>query len=285
MSEVLKEAPKDNVSEKKSYKYQDGTESVIPFSDFKAKAKFNSQLSIFHQQVKQPTKNGHVDFTGKKGRQKYDYVTLQDLIKAVNEGLKGTGMTWTQEVKMDSKGIGVQTVIKSDNGYQEKYGWLVLPNSQQAKEVGSALTYLKRYSLGTAFGVNSEPDDDTDFDHTRNNSGQGSNGQSKPSSSNTISSKQIGLLKVTAQQFSKLFANSDHPKSAAEILSGYLDILHVQEIEKLNKNQASQLIKKMTEDEKRISEKLKVDLENSKQEKAPQEKTAPSDADDPFAGL
>ena len=53
--------------------------------DFKVKmielrAGYAKAFNLFEQQVKAPSKNGHVDFTSKKGRTKYDYV---DLVKEV----------------------------------------------------------------------------------------------------------------------------------------------------------------------------------------------------------
>ena len=57
----------------------------------KLRAAYAKAFNLFEQQVKAPSKNGHVDFTSKKGRTKYDYVTIDDLISSINHGIKGTG--------------------------------------------------------------------------------------------------------------------------------------------------------------------------------------------------
>ncbi len=279
MSEALKERPNQSEMGKPATINNDGEETVIPFFDSKDKAKFNKQLSIFHQQVKQPAKNGHVDFTSKKGRTKYDYVLLQDLIKAIDDGLKGTGMTWTQEVRMETQTIGIQTIIKSDNGYQEKYGWMTLPNSRQPQDIGSALTYLKRYSLGTAFGVNSETDDDAALANENANKQKNTSNQQQSNpvpDDNAISSKQVGTIKVIASRISKMWANTQEPKTEAEIIHGYLDKAHVKEITDLDKHIGSLLIKKIASDEKELKDKLAA---------TNQQESATTSSNDPFEDL
>lgn len=129
-------------------------------TSLKAVAEFYKGLAKFRQQVKAPSKNGHVDFQTRAGRKKYDYVLLDDLIKAIDNGIKDTGLAWSQEVETVSGGIKVRTLIMSESGYQYTSPWLGLQSASNPQDVGSAITYARRYSLGTTFGINSEPDDD-----------------------------------------------------------------------------------------------------------------------------
>lgn len=124
------------------------------------RADFNKSLAKFRQQVKAPSKNGHVDFTSKKGRTKYDYTLLDDLIKSIDEGTKGTGLSWRQEAETIKGGVKVRTIISHENGYDYASPWITLGSGTAPQDVGSAITYAKRYSLGTTFGVSSESDDD-----------------------------------------------------------------------------------------------------------------------------
>lgn len=125
------------------------------------KAEFNKGLSQFRANVKAPNKNGHVNFkTAKGGRTKYDYVLLDDLIAAIDEAIKGTGITWTQDT-VNANGITrVRTILRCVNGWSEASSWTELPSKGSAQDVGSAITYAKRYSLSATFGVSSDVDDD-----------------------------------------------------------------------------------------------------------------------------
>lgn len=234
MSEALKEKPSTDI--------------------FANKAKLNKQLAIFHQQVKQPKENGHVNYKATH----YDYVLLQDLIAAIDDGLQNTGLTWTQQMKSDEHTISIQTVIKSDSGYEEEGGWLTFPTSGKPQDVGSALTYAKRYSLGTAFGINSETDDDGSLANNSNSRpSNNSQTQSAPApSDNAISSKQVGMIKVIASRISKMLADTNEPKNEAEIIHSYLDQIHVKELTDLDKSAGSALIKHITSGEKKLKEKL-----------------------------
>jgi ribosomal protein L29 len=129
-------------------------------TSLKAVAEFYKGMAKFRQQVKAPSKNGHVDFQTRGGRKKYDYVLLDDLIKAIDNGIKDTGLAWNQEVETVNGGIKVRTLIMSESGYQYTSPWLGLQSAANPQDVGSAITYARRYSLGTTFGINSEPDDD-----------------------------------------------------------------------------------------------------------------------------
>lgn len=131
-----------------------------PKPDVKLVAEYNQGLSKFRQQVKAPAKKGKVDFQTKGGRKKYDYVLLDDLIKSIDDGVKGTGISWSQEVETIKSGVRVRTLINADNGYQYVSPWLTLQSSTNPQDIGSAITYARRYSLGTTFGINSEADDD-----------------------------------------------------------------------------------------------------------------------------
>lgn len=124
---------------------------------FKLRADFNQAMSQFRQNIQAPKKNGTVNF----GSTHYSYVQLEDLIGSIDKAIKGTGLSWRQEAKnSENGGVAVRTIISHDNGYDYQSPWLMLSSGAKPQDVGSAITYAKRYSLGTAFGVSSESDDD-----------------------------------------------------------------------------------------------------------------------------
>ena len=99
----------------------------------KLRADYAKAFNLFEQQVKAPSKNGHVDFTSKKGRTKYDYVTIDDLINSINHGIKGTGLSWQQEAKVETQGqsssISVRTIVRHENGYEYVSPWVTFVSS------------------------------------------------------------------------------------------------------------------------------------------------------------
>lgn len=173
------------------------------------KAKFNEGLAKFRANVKAPNKNGHANFPSKKGgRIKYDYVLLDDLIAAIDEAIKGTGITWTQDT-VNANGITrVRTILRCVNGWSEASSWTELPSKGSAQDVGSAITYAKRYSLSATFGVSSDVDDDGElateaYDNGRQTQRQApKNTHATPASANLANEKQkqelVDLIKKLA---------------------------------------------------------------------------------------
>ncbi|WP_204122752.1 ERF family protein [Lacticaseibacillus mingshuiensis] len=109
----------------------------------------------FREQVKQPDKNAMNPFTKSK------YSDLSAVIKSVDAGIKGTGLSWTQDVCNSEQGVTVQTIIFHDSGEYIEFSPLTMPAGKgTAQELGSAETYARRYTLQTAFGLVGDADDD-----------------------------------------------------------------------------------------------------------------------------
>lgn len=113
-------------------------------------------LAKFRQQLKQPVKDGANPYF------KSTYVTLDGVIKAVDTALEGTGLSYIQEAATSDGLPAVRTVLFHEDGGTMASGWLSLPlkNGATPQDVGSLLTYAKRYQLATFFGVSSDVDDD-----------------------------------------------------------------------------------------------------------------------------
>lgn len=114
-------------------------------------------LSEFRQNIKQPAKDGKNPYF------KSAYVTLDGVIKAVDEAMSGTGLSFIQEVATVNGLPAVRTVLMHEKGGVMMSGWLSLPLKQNAtpQDVGSLITYAKRYQLAGFMGVASDVDDDS----------------------------------------------------------------------------------------------------------------------------
>ena len=94
--------------------------------------------------------------TGQAGTRKYKYADLSDVLEAVRPVLHDNGLMVTQGVRA---GCLYTKVVHASGQYMEDDG-LPLPNNPDPQKVGSAITYMRRYSLCAALGIVADDDDD-----------------------------------------------------------------------------------------------------------------------------
>lgn len=112
-------------------------------------------LAKFHSQLKQPKLNSENPFFHK------NYLDLTGLQSAVDEAMKGTGLSYIQLVAGSNGQPTVRTVILHESGEFISSDTLQLrPDKTNPQGQGSAITYAKRYQLGAMFGISGEADDD-----------------------------------------------------------------------------------------------------------------------------
>lgn len=112
-------------------------------------------LAKFHSQLKQPRLNSENPFFHK------NYLDLTGLQSAVDEAMKGTGLSYIQLVAGSNGQPTVRTVILHESGEFISSDTLQLrPDKTNPQGQGSAITYAKRYQLGAMFGISGEADDD-----------------------------------------------------------------------------------------------------------------------------
>ena len=87
------------------------------------------------------------------------YADLSAVIDAL-EPIKEHGLWYRQHIHESEAGVNVETIYIHESGEQLSAGALFMPASKKdAQGFGSALTYARRYSLQTAFGLATEDDD------------------------------------------------------------------------------------------------------------------------------
>lgn len=88
------------------------------------------------------------------------FASLGSVMDAVKPALSNHGLFFTQASHVVPDGVCVETIIHHASGETLSCGQLYVPaNKKDAQGFGSALTYARRYSLMTAFGVPTEDDD------------------------------------------------------------------------------------------------------------------------------
>lgn len=94
------------------------------------------------------------------GQYAYSYADLPAILAAVSPVLAKHGLGVAQSVEIADNGVAVRTRIYHIGGHAEEFGPLVLPAGEDARAVGSAITYARRYSLCAALGISADEDDD-----------------------------------------------------------------------------------------------------------------------------
>lgn len=143
-------------------------------------------LSLFRKQLVQPVKDAKNPFF------KSNYVTLDGVVKAIDDAIVGTGLSYNQETTSEGSNVKVATHITHESGQFMSFDGLSLPASKADPQgFGSAITYAKRYALAAAFGVTSDIDDDGN--------------KANETAPKRISNRDLGILKTLITNFGKEF--------------------------------------------------------------------------------
>lgn len=125
----------------------------------------NSNLSKKFMRVLNEVPNFSTDETANAGSRTYKYLNLATLLKNIKPIFEKHDIAFSQKVTFDGTGDGrqilgtVETIIFDENEQQTvcSYPFFVTGDPQQ---VGSAITYARRYSLTTVLGIFPDKDDD-----------------------------------------------------------------------------------------------------------------------------
>lgn len=155
----------------------------------------NKALANFHKEVKQPMKDANNPFFKSK------YVPLENVVEVIDDVAPKFGLTYSQyPVTTDDGKVGISTVLLHESGEFIEYPPATTkPDKNTPQGVGSALTYMRRYSLSAVFGITSDQDDD-------GNEASG-NAKAKQTSNKNVqmaSAQTIGTLKKEVIEFTNL---------------------------------------------------------------------------------
>lgn len=124
-----------------------------------------NNLSNKFMQVLNEVPNFVTDETAQAGKKTYKYLNLATILKTIKPVFEKHGLAFSQRVTFDNTGearqvIGtVETIIFDDEEQMVacSYPFFVTGDPQQ---VGSAITYARRYSLYAVLGIFPDKDDD-----------------------------------------------------------------------------------------------------------------------------
>lgn len=91
---------------------------------------------------------------------KSKYANLEELLAVTRPILSAVGLALVQEPVSDGANIGVRTRLVHADGTEIDFGSYTVPlTKHDAQGAGSAITYTRRYSIASVFGLAQEDDD------------------------------------------------------------------------------------------------------------------------------
>lgn len=130
-----------------------------------ARRAFTAALSALRDEMPRVVKSRTVDFTTARGRTHYQYEDLALVVDALSPVMAKHGLSFRWRTDSTQKGlVSVTCILEHSAGHSEETT-LAAPfddsgNKNPIQAIGSAVTYLQRYTLKAALGVAAAQDDD-----------------------------------------------------------------------------------------------------------------------------
>lgn len=134
--------------------------AVSQQKDPKCTPKLNEALAKAQGKFIQPDKNKEVEVK-KEGRLLYKtkYADLKNVIEAFRVPLSENGLSFTQKTISGERGWRLVLTLRHSSGEYDETS-MPIQLDEPPQQVGSQLTYLKRYQAAAYFGIAADDDDD-----------------------------------------------------------------------------------------------------------------------------
>lgn len=129
-----------------------------------ARKAFDAAMAAAKAKIKPIVKKREVDFTSQRGRTNYVYEDLALIATEIDPILSEFGLSYRYRSKQEGARLSVTCVISHRDGFSEETT-LTASNDESGNKnsiqaIGSAATYLQRYTLKLALGLSAAKDDD-----------------------------------------------------------------------------------------------------------------------------
>lgn len=127
---------------------------------------FDLAISMAKAEIPPIVKEAVVDFTAKNGtRTNYQYETLSAIAKVIDPILSKYGLSYRYRSNQLNGGLAVTCIVSHRDGHAEETALEGQPDQSGSKgsyqALGSAVTYLQRYTLKLALGLSAAKDVDS----------------------------------------------------------------------------------------------------------------------------
>lgn len=197
------------------------------FQAAEAKRQYDEAMAEFKKDPPQLYKDGKVDYTPKNGgaRVKFDHETLGNISDIISRAMAPHGLSFRWDVKQENRTVRVTCIVSHRAGHREETQMESLVDESGGKNsiqaIGSATTYLQRYTLraATGLGVRSGLPDDDDGNSTgeRDKQPDGEKAQNAESSKPALPEYPAEKFKLNSPQWYELIREGT--KTAAEIIA------------------------------------------------------------------
>ena len=130
----------------------------------RARMCFDAAIAEARAKIKPIVKTAKVDYTGAKGRTAYQHETLDAIATQIDPILADHGLSYRFRSAQSPGMIIVTCIIAHREGHSEEVPLSGPPDQSGSKNpyqaIGSAVTYLQRYTLKLALGLSAAKDDD-----------------------------------------------------------------------------------------------------------------------------
>lgn len=125
---------------------------------------FDQAIAAAKAEIPAIHKNRKVDFTTAKGRTSYRHEDMAEISRTVDPILSKHGLSYRYRTAQDGQNITVTCILSHAAGYSEETTLIGTAdhsgNKNPIQAIGSAATYLQRYTLKLALGLAASDDDD-----------------------------------------------------------------------------------------------------------------------------
>lgn len=125
---------------------------------------FDAAVAAAKTEIPVVSKNKTVDFTSQKGRTNYVYEDLGEIARTVDPILAKHGLSYRYRSSQEGGRLSVTCIISHRDGHSEETSLTATNddsgNKNSIQAIGSAATYLQRYTLKLALGLAAAKDDD-----------------------------------------------------------------------------------------------------------------------------
>lgn len=129
-----------------------------------ARKAFDNAISEAKAEIPPILKNRTVDFTSQKGRTNYRHEDLAEIARTVDPILSRFGLSYRFRTAQNGNKVIVTCVLSHREGHAEETSLESdadnSGNKNSIQAVGSAITFLQRYTLKVALGLSATTDDD-----------------------------------------------------------------------------------------------------------------------------
>lgn len=129
-----------------------------------AKKAFDNAMAQLRENLPKIIKRQEVDYTTSKGRTNYRYEDLSGVTEALAPVMAPLGLSFRWRTESGKEGVTVTCIIAHRDGHSEENsltaGADVSGGKNSIQAIGSAVTYLQRYTLKAAVGAAASYDDD-----------------------------------------------------------------------------------------------------------------------------